>query len=182
MEREGTGQPPEALSGRPWGASGSEHRGLWKVAWDRSPHPTTVLSSRRGTGSASGSCTTWSCSAAWPWPAAPSSCTRQPSCRTSGGQASFCPALPPPRPPPASSAAAPPAFSIPALGSCRLLLLNQFHDVLTGSCIQLVAEEAMCHYEGELDGLPATVPDTRGGARRMACGLLRGPPKPIAHP
>lgn len=29
----------------------------------------------------------------------------------------------------------------------RLLLLNQFHDVLTGSCIQLVAEEAMCHYE-----------------------------------
>lgn len=30
----------------------------------------------------------------------------------------------------------------------RLLLLNQFHDVVTGSCIQLVAEEAMCHYEG----------------------------------
>ncbi|KAM7158118.1 alpha-mannosidase 2C1 isoform 2-T2 [Molossus nigricans] len=29
----------------------------------------------------------------------------------------------------------------------RLLLLNQFHDVVTGSCIQLVAEEAMCHYE-----------------------------------
>ncbi|KAB0369387.1 hypothetical protein FD755_019392 [Muntiacus reevesi] len=29
----------------------------------------------------------------------------------------------------------------------RLLLLTQFHDVVTGSCIQLVAEEAMCHYE-----------------------------------
>ncbi|XP_052044223.1 alpha-mannosidase 2C1 isoform X1 [Apodemus sylvaticus] len=29
----------------------------------------------------------------------------------------------------------------------RLLLLNQFHDVVTGSCIQLVAEEAMNHYE-----------------------------------
>ncbi|XP_069337836.1 alpha-mannosidase 2C1 isoform X4 [Eulemur rufifrons] len=28
----------------------------------------------------------------------------------------------------------------------RLLLLNQFHDVVTGSCIQLVAEDAMCHY------------------------------------
>lgn len=41
-----------------------------------------------------------------------------------------------------------PSFPISALGSCRLLLLNQFHDVVTGSCIQLVAEEAMCHYEG----------------------------------
>ncbi|KAG3262326.1 mannosidase alpha class 2C member 1, transcript variant X2 [Ictidomys tridecemlineatus] len=29
----------------------------------------------------------------------------------------------------------------------RLLLLNQFHDVVTGSCIQLVAEDAMSHYE-----------------------------------
>ncbi|KAF6351738.1 mannosidase alpha class 2C member 1 [Rhinolophus ferrumequinum] len=29
----------------------------------------------------------------------------------------------------------------------RLLLLNQFHDVVTGSCIQLVAEEAMSHYQ-----------------------------------
>uniref|UniRef100_A0A8C6E982 alpha-mannosidase n=1 Tax=Moschus moschiferus TaxID=68415 RepID=A0A8C6E982_MOSMO len=29
----------------------------------------------------------------------------------------------------------------------RLLLLTQFHDVVTGTCIQLVAEEAMCHYE-----------------------------------
>ncbi|XP_049634576.1 alpha-mannosidase 2C1 isoform X1 [Suncus etruscus] len=29
----------------------------------------------------------------------------------------------------------------------RLLLLNQFHDVVTGSCIQLVAEEALGHYE-----------------------------------
>ncbi|XP_062946438.1 alpha-mannosidase 2C1 isoform X2 [Cynocephalus volans] len=29
----------------------------------------------------------------------------------------------------------------------RLLLLNQFHDVVTGSCIQLVAEDAMCHYK-----------------------------------
>ncbi|XP_053512866.1 alpha-mannosidase 2C1 isoform X4 [Artibeus jamaicensis] len=32
-------------------------------------------------------------------------------------------------------------------GLWRLLLLNQFHDVVTGSCIQLVAEEAMSHYE-----------------------------------
>ncbi|XP_076979834.1 alpha-mannosidase 2C1 isoform X1 [Tamandua tetradactyla] len=29
----------------------------------------------------------------------------------------------------------------------RLLLLNQFHDVVPGSCIQLVVEEAMCHYK-----------------------------------
>uniref|UniRef100_A0A8C8UP93 alpha-mannosidase n=1 Tax=Peromyscus maniculatus bairdii TaxID=230844 RepID=A0A8C8UP93_PERMB len=29
----------------------------------------------------------------------------------------------------------------------RLLLLNQFHDVLTGSCIQLVVEDAMNYYE-----------------------------------
>ncbi|XP_008843092.2 alpha-mannosidase 2C1 isoform X4 [Nannospalax galili] len=29
----------------------------------------------------------------------------------------------------------------------RLLLLNQFHDVVTGSCIQQVAEDAMNHYE-----------------------------------
>ncbi|XP_051053493.1 alpha-mannosidase 2C1 isoform X2 [Phodopus roborovskii] len=29
----------------------------------------------------------------------------------------------------------------------RLLLLNQFHDVLTGSCIQLVAEDALSYYE-----------------------------------
>uniref|UniRef100_A0A8C9PYQ0 alpha-mannosidase n=1 Tax=Spermophilus dauricus TaxID=99837 RepID=A0A8C9PYQ0_SPEDA len=29
----------------------------------------------------------------------------------------------------------------------RLLLLNQFHDVVTGSCIQLVAEDALSHYE-----------------------------------
>uniref|UniRef100_A0A452TDN4 alpha-mannosidase n=1 Tax=Ursus maritimus TaxID=29073 RepID=A0A452TDN4_URSMA len=50
----------------------------------------------------------------------------------------------------------------------RLLLLNQFHDVVTGSCIQLVAEEAMCHYEGEVDALPAAVPDVRGGASSPA--------------
>ncbi|XP_045141639.1 alpha-mannosidase 2C1 isoform X1 [Echinops telfairi] len=29
----------------------------------------------------------------------------------------------------------------------RLLLLNQFHDVVPGSCIQLVVEDAMSHYE-----------------------------------
>uniref|UniRef100_A0A7M4EJF9 alpha-mannosidase n=1 Tax=Crocodylus porosus TaxID=8502 RepID=A0A7M4EJF9_CROPO len=29
----------------------------------------------------------------------------------------------------------------------RLLLLNQFHDVLPGTCIQLVAEDAMTYYE-----------------------------------
>ncbi|XP_078189853.1 alpha-mannosidase 2C1 isoform X5 [Callithrix jacchus] len=32
-------------------------------------------------------------------------------------------------------------------GLPRLLLLNQFHDVVTGSCIQMVAEDAMHHYE-----------------------------------
>ncbi|XP_037601450.1 alpha-mannosidase 2C1 isoform X4 [Cebus imitator] len=32
-------------------------------------------------------------------------------------------------------------------GLPRLLLLNQFHDVVTGSCIQMVAEDAMRHYE-----------------------------------
>uniref|UniRef100_A0A5F4W1E1 Glycoside hydrolase family 38 central domain-containing protein n=1 Tax=Callithrix jacchus TaxID=9483 RepID=A0A5F4W1E1_CALJA len=29
----------------------------------------------------------------------------------------------------------------------RLLLLNQFHEVVTGSCIQMVAEDAMRHYD-----------------------------------
>ncbi|KAK2103382.1 Alpha-mannosidase 2C1 [Saguinus oedipus] len=42
------------------------------------------------------------------------------------------------------------SLSIPALGPCRLLLLNQFHDVVTGSCIQMVAEDAMRHYEASL--------------------------------
>lgn len=32
----------------------------------------------------------------------------------------------------------------------RLLLLNQFHDVLPGSCIQLVTEDAMRYYSGEM--------------------------------
>ncbi|XP_069415594.1 alpha-mannosidase 2C1 isoform X2 [Ovis canadensis] len=109
--------------------------------------------SRRGTGSVSGSCMTWSCSAAWPWPAVPSSSTQLPCCRISGGQPVFCP-LPPanlthtplwlPQPP---GLPHPPGLPSPALGPCRLLLLTQFHDVVTGSCIQLVAEEAMCHYE-----------------------------------
>lgn len=40
------------------------------------------------------------------------------------------------------------AFPIPALGPCILLLLNEFHDVVTGSCIQLVAEAAKCYYKG----------------------------------
>lgn len=31
----------------------------------------------------------------------------------------------------------------------RLLLLNQFHDVLPGSCIQLVVEDALQYYTGE---------------------------------
>uniref|UniRef100_A0A480I1Y1 Alpha-mannosidase 2C1 isoform 3 n=1 Tax=Sus scrofa TaxID=9823 RepID=A0A480I1Y1_PIG len=46
----------------------------------------------------------------------------------------------------------------------RLLLLNQFHDVVTGSCIQLVAEEAMCHYEGEADSISAAGSNTQGRA------------------
>lgn len=51
---------------------------------------------------------------------------------------------------PASSPQIPASFifPLPALGPCRLLLLNQFHDVVTGSCIQLVVEEAMAHYKG----------------------------------
>lgn len=75
-----------------------------------------------------------------------------------------------------------PAFPIPVLGSCRLLLLNQFHDVVTGSCIELVAEEAMCHYEGEADDIPAAVPDAKGRALRVSYGILRGHPRPTAHP
>jgi hypothetical protein len=55
-----------------------------------------------------------------------------------------------------TSAGAPSSLPILAFGPCRLLLLNQFHDVVTGSCIQLVAEEAMSHYEGEADNSPAT--------------------------
>lgn len=117
----------------------------------------------------SGSCMTWSCSAAWPWPAVPSSSTQLPCCRISGGQPVFCP-LPPanlthtplwlPQPP---GLPHPPGLPSPALGPCRLLLLTQFHDVVTGSCIQLVAEEAMCHYEGEADNIsmalaPSAVP------------------------
>lgn len=31
----------------------------------------------------------------------------------------------------------------------RLLLLNQFHDVLPGSCIQLVVRDALQYYAGE---------------------------------
>ena len=31
----------------------------------------------------------------------------------------------------------------------RLLLLNQFHDVLPGSCIQLVVEDALQYYTGK---------------------------------
>ncbi|XP_035883525.1 alpha-mannosidase 2C1 isoform X2 [Phyllostomus discolor] len=109
--------------------------------------------SRRGTGSVSASFMTWSCSAAWPWSAAPHFCTQQPSCRASGGQPGSACHLPDStqRPLwlllPAFILPTLLAFPIPALDPCRLLLLNQFHDVVTGSCIQLVAEEAMCHYE-----------------------------------
>lgn len=160
---------------RLWGASGVlSTGGLWKAAWDRSPP--TLLRSRRGTGSASGSCTTWSCSAAWPWPAAPSFCTRPPSCRTSGGQPGLCPP-PLPWPHPSQFCGCPSSLPL-TLGSCRLLLLNQFHDVVTGSCIQLVAEEAMCHYEGEVDALPAAAPDARGGAQSVSCGDLGVIPNP----
>lgn len=30
----------------------------------------------------------------------------------------------------------------------RLLLLNQFHDVIPGSCIEMVVEDALRYYEG----------------------------------
>lgn len=30
----------------------------------------------------------------------------------------------------------------------RLLLLNQFHDVIPGSCIELVVKDALRYYEG----------------------------------
>ncbi|XP_058150537.1 alpha-mannosidase 2C1 isoform X2 [Dasypus novemcinctus] len=53
----------------------------------------------------------------------------------------------------------------------RLLLLNQFHDVVPGSCIQLVAEDAMCHYQ-----------DIRSHGNRLlstaAAGLCAGEPGP----
>lgn len=32
--------------------------------------------------------------------------------------------------------------------SNRLLLLNQFHDVLPGSCIEMVVDDALAYYEG----------------------------------
>lgn len=32
----------------------------------------------------------------------------------------------------------------------RLLLLNQFHDVIPGSCIEMVVEDALRYYEGIL--------------------------------
>lgn len=90
---------------------------------------------------------TWRCLAVWPWPEAPSSCTQQPSCSTSGGQ-SGTPYRCSPDFSPCHSLPLPPFLSL-SFGPCRLLLLNQFHDVVTGSCIQLVAEDAMNYYEGE---------------------------------
>ena len=32
----------------------------------------------------------------------------------------------------------------------RLLLLNQFHDVIPGSCIEMVVEDALRYYQGTL--------------------------------
>lgn len=32
----------------------------------------------------------------------------------------------------------------------RLLLLNQFHDVIPGSCIEMVVEDALRYYEGTI--------------------------------
>lgn len=34
--------------------------------------------------------------------------------------------------------------------SNRLLLLNQFHDVLPGSCIEMVVDDALSYYDGSL--------------------------------
>lgn len=34
--------------------------------------------------------------------------------------------------------------------SHRLLLLNQFHDVIPGSCIEMVVEDALRYYEGTI--------------------------------
>ncbi|XP_062998541.1 alpha-mannosidase 2C1 isoform X2 [Elgaria multicarinata webbii] len=54
----------------------------------------------------------------------------------------------------------------------RLLLLNQFHDVLPGSCIQLVAEDAMRYYaeirSAGAQLLEAAVQSLLGGL--LACG------------
>lgn len=78
----------------------------------------------------------------------------------------------------------------PALGPCRLLLLNQFHDVVTGSCIQLVAEEAMCHYEGEADNIstalassavPRMSPVGHSGVTPIPCPLITNQSLP-RHP
>lgn len=33
----------------------------------------------------------------------------------------------------------------------RLLLLNQFHDVIPGSCIEMVVEDALTYYKGTLE-------------------------------
>lgn len=35
----------------------------------------------------------------------------------------------------------------------RLLLLNQFHDVIPGSCIEMVVEDALRYYEGTVAAL-----------------------------
>lgn len=43
----------------------------------------------------------------------------------------------------------PPLSSLVSALCFRLLLLNQFHDVLPGSCIQLVVEDALQYYTGE---------------------------------
>lgn len=72
----------------------------------------------------------------------------------------------------------PPILLSPALGPRRLLLLTQFHDVVTGSCIQLVAEEAMCHYEGEADNISTAFQHL---VQRLECphGTFRGHPDPL---
>lgn len=50
----------------------------------------------------------------------------------------------------------------------RLLLLNQFHDVLPGSCIQLVVEDALQNYTGQQEAGHFSGPSLSGGAAEVS--------------
>ncbi|XP_015265205.1 PREDICTED: alpha-mannosidase 2C1 [Gekko japonicus] len=61
----------------------------------------------------------------------------------------------------------------------RLLLLNQFHDVLPGSCIQLVAEDAMRYYSEIRDAGVCLLMDAMQSLFGDLSGNRRGTPESI---
>lgn len=70
----------------------------------------------------------------------------------------------------------PPSYLLSLL-CFRLLLLNQFHDVLPGSCIQLVVEDALQYYTGEQgvwQGGHSSVCSSLLGLQRRQCWAARG--------